>query len=329
MQTATRAVYDYLRGMVEGWNRFWFAPTDPATLALVRICAGAMLFYTHLVWTLDLAAFFGPDGWIPPEAVQAGLDEMRAQDVGAFGMYWSHLWYLTHPALLWAAHLAALAVFFCLMIGYRSRVMSVLAYLLAVAYVHRVPAAFFGLDKINCMLAMYLMIGPSGACYSLDRWLAGRKSEQPLPPSAPSATANIAIRLIQLHLCVIYLFSGLDKLQGDTWWNGTAVWLSLANLEYQSFDMTWLAHWPKLVALLTHVTVFWETFYIATIWHPKLRPLVLLMAVAIHGGIALFMGMITFGLVMLIANLAFLPPAFVRALFDPLGRRVQAALAPA
>ena len=48
------------REIVAGWNRFWFQPTDPATLGLIRICAGAMLFYTHLVWSLDLTAFFGP-----------------------------------------------------------------------------------------------------------------------------------------------------------------------------------------------------------------------------------------------------------------------------
>ena len=42
--------------IVAGWNRFWFTPADPATLGAIRIFAGAMLFYTHLVWSLDLPA---------------------------------------------------------------------------------------------------------------------------------------------------------------------------------------------------------------------------------------------------------------------------------
>ena len=29
-----------------------------------------MLFYTHLVWSLDLENFFRPHGWLSPEAVQ-------------------------------------------------------------------------------------------------------------------------------------------------------------------------------------------------------------------------------------------------------------------
>lgn len=321
IRAMTSSITDYVCDAVAGWNRFWFTPTDPAVLSMIRIFAGAMLFYTHFVWSLDLTAFFGPDGWIPANVVEA------APEYHALA-YWSHLWYIQSPALLWTAHLAALAVFFLLMIGYKSRVMAVLAYLLAVAYVHRAPAAFFGLDKVNCMLAMYLMLGPSGACYSLDRWLAGRKSDGPLPPTEPSIGANIAVRLIQLHMCIIYLFSGLDKLQGETWWNGTAVWLSVASLEYQSLDMTWLAHWPKLVALMTHITIFWEVFYIAMVWNRTLRPLVLLMAVVLHGGIVAFLGMPTFGLAMLIGNASFLSPAFVRGLFDPIARRLNKALEP-
>lgn len=320
------AISDYLRTAVEGWNRFWFSPTDPAVLSLVRICAGAMLLYTHLVWSFDLVAFFGPEGWIPASTVDAAMLEAEEQGGSLRGAFWSHLWYIESIPVLWGAHLAALAVFACLMVGYRSRLMSVLAYLLAVAYVHRVPAAFFGLDKINCMLAMYLMIGPCGAYYSVDRWLAKRRSAKPLPAPEPSIAANVAIRLIQLHMCIIYLFSGLDKLQGTSWWDGTAVWLAMANLEYQSFDMTWLAGWPNVVAFLTHATIFWEVFYIAMVWNRSLRPVVLLMAVAVHGGIALCMGMITFGVVMIIGNLAFLTPTFVHALVDPVALRVNAAL---
>ena len=139
----------------------------------------------------------------------------------------------------------------------------------------------------------------------------------------PSISANIAIRLIQLHMCIIYLFSGLGKLQGESWWNGQAVWYSSANLEYQYLiDMTWLANWPMLVAFLTHATVYWELSYSALVWPRITRPWVLLMAVLVHGGIAVAYGMPTFGLVMLIGNLAFISPETVRAWVDPVANRV-------
>jgi hypothetical protein len=49
-------------------------------------------------------------------------------------------------------------------------------------------------------------------------------------------------------------------------------------------------------------------------------------AVAVHGGIAMFMGMITFGLAMIFANLSFLKPETVRRWVDPVASRVSLAL---
>jgi hypothetical protein len=138
--------------------------------------------------------------------------------------------------------------------------------------------------------------------------------------------ANLAIRLIQVHMCIIYLFSGIGKLHGEQWVMGEASWLSFAMLEYQSMDMTWLAKWPKLLNLLTHLTVFWELTYCALIWPRLTRPWVLLMAVFVHGGIILFLGMPTFGLVMLIGNLAFVSPKTIRKVFDPIARRISLAV---
>jgi len=308
MNAVVESVRDYVRGIPRAWDQFWFTPRDPTTLGAIRLCTGLMLFYTHLVWSFDLDAFFGPDGWLP-----RGLMESVHGD----RFLWSYFWLIESPGLRWAIHIAALIIFAMLAAGLFSRVVSVLAYGMAVSYVNRVvPGAFFGLDKINCLLALYLMVGPSGACYSLDRYLARRRSAGPLAPVDPQIGANIAMRLIQVHMCIFYLFAGLDKLQGIHWWDGTAGWMAFANLEYQSFDMTWLAAWPGLLALITYLTTAWELSYCVLVWLPRWRPVVLLMAVLVHGGIALTLGLMTFGLAMLIGNMAFLPPTFVRAVVD-------------
>ena len=41
---------DYLSEVWEAWNSFWFTPTSPSTLSAIRVLAGMMLLYTHLVW---------------------------------------------------------------------------------------------------------------------------------------------------------------------------------------------------------------------------------------------------------------------------------------
>lgn len=317
MTTLVASTRNYFAELWRAWNNFWFTPTDPATLALIRLLAGGMMLYTHFVWSFDLAGFIGRDGYTPVEMLQA----MPTRDVTV----WSLFDWIGPNWLLWTVHILALGVFACLFLGLFSRVAAVLAYLLAVSYVHRVtPGAFYGLDKANCMMAMYLMLGPCGARYSLDRLWRLRRGDASEP--APSTAANVAIRLLQLHLCVVYFFSALAKIEGNTWRVGTAMWWAAANYEYQSLPLTWLADWPILIAFFTHLTVFWELSYAFLVWNRFTRPWMIWTAVAIHGGIALFMGMITFGLAMIFANLSFLKPETVRRWVDPVASRVSLAL---
>ncbi|HEV3025356.1 MAG TPA: HTTM domain-containing protein, partial [Pirellulales bacterium] len=124
MNLVGRYLVELRRASVAGWNRFWFTPADPATLSLIRILAGAMLFYTHLVWTLNLADFFGPDSWVSAEAAAT----FHRHPEGT-SFVWSYFWLLRSPAALWTAHIAALVVFALLTIGLFSRAASVLAYL--------------------------------------------------------------------------------------------------------------------------------------------------------------------------------------------------------
>ncbi|MEN0110338.1 MAG: HTTM domain-containing protein [Planctomycetota bacterium] len=316
MSGAFAAVRGYFTGLVAAWDRFWFTPTDPATLCAIRVATGLLLLWTHLVWSLDLSAFFTAGGWIPSELADRVVDGRLAWSV--FG--------LNLPAwALWLIHVLNLLAFAALTVGWFSRVAAIWSYVAAVNYaVFVTPGAFFGLDKINCLMAMYVMLGPCGARYSLDRLIRVRRGRAPADPdeTPPSWTANVALRLIQLHLCVVYLFGGLGKLQGGSWWDGSATWYAVANVEYRSLDMTWLSGTLWLSELLAHATVFWEVFYGCLVWNRWTRPWVLLTAVGVHGFIGLAMGMPEFAAAMLVANAAFLSPGLTRGVLDPIARRL-------
>lgn len=299
-----KLIVEYLLGVrqafANGWDKFWFAPRAAETLAIIRICTGLMIFYTHLVWTKGMASFLSDDGQISRRFAELFHDSQFA---------WSHFYWFESSAILMVIHVLGLIVVLCFTLGLFTRITSVLTFLLTVSYVHRAAGSLFGLDQINVFLAMYLMLGDAGGAYSLDALRRGARR-----PAA--VMTNVATRLIQLHMCIVYLFAALGKLQGTTWWEGTAIWLALANYEYQSIDMTWLGQWPLFINLLTHITVAWELSYSALIWPRWTRPIVLALAIPIHLGIAFTMGMITFGLIMLVGNLAFVSPALTRMVFD-------------
>lgn len=291
----------------QGWNRFWFTPSDAATLGAIRVMTGAMLVYTHGVWGLKLTQFFGNDGVLPTELARG----MHNQRVWA----WSHLYAIQSPGLLWFAHLTAMVILVLFTIGFSTRVTSILSYLITVAYAHRAVGALFGLDQVNAFLAMYLAVGASGDAYSVDSWLQGRRTGTHAIRKSTSAT--IGQRLIQIHMCIVYLFAGLGKLQGEFWWDGTALWGAFANFEYQTLDMTWVCSYPIIVNLLTQITLAWEIGYIAIVWPRLLRPVVITLSVPLHLGIAVCMGMTTFGLIMIVGNLSFVSPALTRSIFGP------------
>jgi hypothetical protein len=127
----------------------------------------------------------------------------------------------------------------------------------------------------------------------------------------------VAIRLLQIHVCIIYLIAGLSKLQGQTWWNGTAIWLTLGNYEFAPMHFTMYVWFLRFLGKYQWIydgfmtfgglfTLAFEIGYAFLIWRPRLRWVFLASAILLHGFIGLFMGLTTFSLIMLVMNMAFL-----------------------
>jgi hypothetical protein len=316
------AAGDWFATAIDAWDRFWFTPRLPHTLGMIRIATGLMLLYSQLVIALRLGDFLGDNAWINNTVIAS----LHRGDYGPADAGRSFLWHLTSPAALWLCHLVTMASSACLAVGFLTRFTAPLAWFLQLMLMHRLTGTLFGLDQITTMLAMYLMLAPCGSVLSVDarlrRKMLRNKTTTPFklwlfPAATPSIAANIATRLVQLHLCVIYLFGGLWKARGTTWWDGTALWFAAANAQYQSLNLTWIGRFPVVFSALTHITVFWEVFYCALVWPKLTRPLVLAIAVAVHGGIALFLGMITFGTMMIVANAIFISPDWLSRMVGP------------
>jgi hypothetical protein len=276
-----------------------------------------------------------------------GVDPRLAYSLGQPS--WSIWFHVTDPAAMNVVHRLVVLVAFLFTIGFCTRLTSALTWMASLWYIHRNHVPLFGVDTMMVILLLYLMIGPSGAALSVDRlisrwwskakprvlnrWRAffGRPalSEGAMQPAAyssapqPTVSTNIAIRLLQVHLCIIYLVSGLSKLQGPAWWSGTAVWGTLANFEFAPMPfeiggvqvynefLRWLGgHQLFLDAFLTGACLFtlvFELGYAFLIWRPNTRWVFLSGAFFLHGVcIGVLMGLKTFSLMMLVMNMGFL-----------------------
>ena len=309
------------RSIARGWNRFVFSPSDPTPLGLIRVVVGALATWSLFVYGLDLHAFFGRSGWANLEVVQAFRREQMPYS-------WS-FWFWVPDAFLRPAWVVCLAILAAFTLGFRSRTTAVLAWVIVASTARRVPISLYGFDDVLSTWLLYLAAsGASGQAASIDRFLARWKQNRaevarrrkdgrwtaPTGVPSPTVSANIGLRLIQCHLALIYGMSGLSKFLDVGWWNGTAIWGTLASGEFRLFDLTWLAAYPLLLNAMTHAALFLETTYPALVWVKPARPLVLLGVAGMHLGIGLTLGLFEFSLAMLAANLAFASGPWLRSL---------------
>ena len=73
----TLSVNDYFRRLTEGfgngWNRFWYSPSDPLPLCLIRIVTGLFALFFVFSYTSDLTYFFAQGGLLPFELTEQYL----------------------------------------------------------------------------------------------------------------------------------------------------------------------------------------------------------------------------------------------------------------
>jgi len=111
--------------------------------------------------------------------------------------------------------------------------------------------------------------------------------------------------MIQIQLCVIYFYTGLEKLKGGTWWDGTALWSVFANPQMVIADLTWLKNFPLVVVALTFATVLFEVYFPALVWFKKTRIIMLLIGISFHMGIGVFMALYSFAFIMMAPYILF------------------------
>ncbi len=312
------AVAQYFSNFAErfgnAWNRFWFTPRDALALSVMRVLVGLIALYAIGTFSADLVRFFGPHGLTPTDTVQTWIGNRYG---------FSYLDPLQSSTELWIAHLAGLVVLVLFTIGLWTRITSVLAAIVVLSYIHRAPMLTAEFEWILALLMVYLCLAPTGDYLSVDAWRRKRRladlpayqRDQLLPK--PRAMTTIATRLIQVHLTLVYLSMGLSKLDGalgDVWWGGTAIWWMAARPEQRIVDLTGPLHnHIYVINLWTHLTVLFELSFPVLVWNRLARPLMLAVATVMWLLTILATGLATFGLTMIVGNLAFVAPEWLHS----------------
>ncbi len=280
---------------------------DLRTLALFRICLGALIL-ADLVNRAGFLTVFYTDQGVLTRVAAIGFNHPARISFHLMS---------SSPLVIGLLFVIAGILAVLLMLGYRTRLVTVLSWLFLVSLNNRNLIVQQAGDQLISVLAFWAMFLPLGARYSVDAAL--RPDDQPCPPDACVSAATVAILL---HVIYVYVIGALLK-DSPIWMpEGLAVYYAL-HLDSMA---TPLAHWfRQFGAILQGLTYYvWTLELLAPllvfspVWHLPLRLVAMVLLITMHLGFFLFLEIGLFPFISITSLLLFTPGA----VWDWLGQRV-------
>jgi hypothetical protein len=161
-----------------------------------------------------------------------------------------------------------------------------------------------GGDCIIRMMLFALIFIDCGSRYSIDGFLGWSSNLEYID--------GWTIRLLQINICIIYLFSAIAKLNDKTWLGGNTV-------KYAIYSGTWgrrlflnlrLKEW--IWKSLTWSVLLFEYFAPILFGISELRIFAIIFGICFHLGTTIFMTIGSFGPIMILALLSFCNQYFIK-----------------
>ncbi len=291
---------------------------SPRPLAGLRVGL-PLLLLAHLVWLSDdVLSLHGSQGIIPWELTDL-LRDPWAPGLPTLAKAFVPLGISEHAAIVlllsgYAGSLLSLAL------GVRTRLSAFLAWGLHLSLVTSGFASYYGVDQVANSFLFYLLVFPSGRTWRFASRPASSRPEETIPVGC--------LRVVQVHLCVIYLAAGLDKAMGSQWWNGEAIWQTVSQPAFSTFDLSGLAMHPGIAMFAGWGTLIVEIGYAFLVWPRRTRKVWCIATIGLHLCTCLFMGLVFFSslMILLTSCLFLIPEEVTERAVAPRRQPVQAAL---
>lgn len=283
---------------LESWIMDDLRSTTAVTL--VRIIVGVGIFVLVTVSWSNRRYFWGDaSGW---------QDAQR--ETGLWGFFPFNFFNSADPDGLLQLKLAVVAIVgLFVAIGFATRLSILVAFFTVASLGALGPYAGDSGDNLIRLLLFFLIFTDSGARWSVDA-LIRRRFTMPrlLPDWLRFSLHNIGVLAIGGQTLIIYAIAGLTKLRGETWVDGSAL--------YYSLHMEQFMPWPALNIWFSGIIIFVSLISWATVAGQLAFPLLLLnhytrvgavlLMMSFHLGIAVFMGLGVFSMIMFAADLIFI-----------------------
>ena len=279
-----------IANMRSAWDKFWFKSIDARQYAALRIAFGGLSLVYFIQLLPYVEAQFSGTGWL------GDVQQIAIQNGGSWSLFFIPVAEQA-TSLAYAVVILGMASAFLMMVGWHSRIAVGITWLVWVSLWNRNPLLLDGDDAVLKMMCFYLMLSPSGNCWSVDANLC----------SKPQTVAIWPLRLVQFQIALIYFVSGWVKFQSPEWLDGTIMQYVLIHLQYSRWDGWAIIDKPMMTGLLTGLAGFirwWELLFPLLLLNTNTRKLSILIGILFHVGLLLSMNLRWFAVIMLALYLA-------------------------
>ncbi len=282
-------------------SREWIG-ADARSLALFRIVIGTDLLYELIGRSVFLAAHY-TDAGVLPRAIMPALSRRLILPIFRFSGELSVQVLLFLAAGLFAA---------MLMVGYRTRLATVLTWIMHLALIDRNPLIAGAGDNLMKFLLFWSMFVPLGECWSVDSLRARSSNTRQAQSERPGhSIVTWGVLALLLQIASVYLFAGLFKLQAPAWRDGSAIERAMQIYTRCTPFGIWLLDHPHFLSLNTYlipwIQVVGALLLFAPFWNGPLRTLLFMIFTAFQFGLGACMVLGNFQQVAALMLIPFLP----------------------
>ena len=286
-------------------SKLFFPAASDRWLTILRLGLGLQIILYCLSIKADWQHLFATHGWIGSDLAEAIA---RAQAPLAPRLGWllniANWLGIDEEPTLAAIWVCLLLSAICLAIGFFCRSAAIIGWFLHLCAVSSKGVLTYGMDNFTSIGLFYLVLAPFPDRYSLDFkvWK---------PPVKDPHLHGFFCRVLRLHLCIIYFFSGLAKSLGTGWWNGDSLWRALTRPPFDIIPTNAILSAHALLPIAGIAVVVLEMGYPVFIWLKRTRLAWLISVVLMHVSIGLTMGLYLFASILIILNLAAFGPEII------------------
>ncbi|MFJ7180214.1 hypothetical protein ACIQXA_28350 [Streptomyces massasporeus] len=281
-------------------DRLSSSPAAVTGVSGTRALIGFIGFMFYASNYAERGYLFGPDGVYRWQDFIQGVHENDTFSLYALST--SQAWF---ELVFHLGMIAALAV----TLGVGGRLVLAVHWVFLWSVYQRIPLILDGGDNLAYIVLPMLLLTNCYDRFSFSTGLVRRWAGR--VPGVVRAMApalhNLGVVAVAAQICLVYIVSGLYKVQGRMWQDGTALFYVLRIPEFEWPGVSRLVYENDMLVMAgTYGATLFMVYFPLGVLVRSLRPWAALGSIGLHLSIALLMGLTSFALTMVACDLIFL-----------------------